>query len=324
MQHLKSIHYLRAIAAIMVVIFHIFSNIEFMRPNVEKVYWLRGGVDIFFVISGYVMVKSTENRDISPAYFIVQRAKRIVPMYWIATFATITMMQVDGQWNFKLMSFLFIPAMHPDFPLMQPIVEPGWTLNYEMFFYAIFALSLLTQQAHRFAAIAFSFTLLVLLGLTSEWPDIFEFYSRPIIIEFLLGMALANYKIKMPMIAAPIGFFLMFGMQSLQLERVFSLGLPAMLIVSGSLSTEKHLPHWKIANLLGSASYSIYLFHLLALGLVLHFFTYTGLNNSMFAGASMIFILVSGCAFYWILERPIIAYFSKSKTYQTEQHVAQT
>jgi exopolysaccharide production protein ExoZ len=311
MQHLKSIHYLRAVAAIMVVIFHIFSNIDFMRPQVESVYWMRGGVDIFFVISGYVMVKSTENRDISPGHFFAQRLKRIVPMYWIATLAA--MLQINGHWNYKLMSFLFIPAMHPDFEAMQPVVEPGWTLNYEMFFYAIFALSLLLQQAHRFAVIAVSFAALVLVGTLTEGTDIFEFYSRPIIIEFLFGMMLAKYKIELPMIVVPIGFFLMFRMQPLQLDRLWSFGLPALLIVSGALSAEKHLPHWKIASLLGSASYSIYLFHLLALGVALHFFPSTGLDSSAFAIVSLMFILLTGCALYWLLERPLISVLKSFK-----------
>ena len=316
MQHLKSIHYLRAIAAIMVVVFHIFSTVEFMLPYVDNVYWLNGGVDIFFVISGYVMVKSTDTRDISPVKFITARAKRIIPLYWIATL--VTMSQIDGHYYFKVMSFLFIPAMNPEINVMQPVLEPGWTLNYEMFFYVIFSMALLCEQKNRFIIIAASMGLLIVSGFLFDGSDIFEFYSRPIIIEFLFGMALAKFGIKLPILALPIGFILMFAMQTLSLERVFSMGVPAMVIVAGAIAVEKHLPYWKIPHLLGSASYSIYLFHLLALDFMVAASPYFGLNHLAFVGASLIFILMSGCAFYWALERPLIAYFASPKIMKTD------
>ncbi len=315
MQHLKSIHYLRAIAAIMVVVFHIFSNVEFMHPDLDKVNWLRGGVDIFFVISGYVMVKSTKDRDISPTHFIAQRAKRIIPIYWIATLAT--MMSIDGQNYFKVMSFLFIPAMNPETHVIQPVLAPGWSLNYEMFFYAIFAMSLFSRQIYRFSIMAISLASLVLIGLLFEGSDIFDFYTSSIIIEFLFGMALAQFGVKLPVLAFPVGFILMFAMQPLALERVFSMGLPATLIVAGAIAAEKHMPDWEIAHLLGSASYSIYLFHLLALGFMVAISPYLGLNHQAFIGVSLVFILASGCAFYWALERPIIAYFASVKIAKT-------
>ncbi len=314
MLQLKSIHYLRAIAALMVVVFHIFSNVTFMHPQLDLVYWLRGGVDIFFVISGYVMVTSTENRSITPGHFMVQRAKRIVPIYWIATFAT--MMQIDGLWDLKLKSFLFIPAMNPTINMMQPVLEPGWTLNYEMFFYAIFALSLFSVRKYQFPIVAALISTTVFFGWLVDGSSIFEFYGRPIILEFLMGMAIAKFRFRLPAATFPAGFLLMYFLQPLSLGRIIELGIPAMLIVSSALSAEKYIKKSRILDFLGSASYSIYLFHLLAIDAVVYSYPHLGLNHFSFVGIAFMACLISGCAFYLTLERPIIAYFNASKTTQ--------
>lgn len=79
----------------MVCIWHIFANTEFMLGDVYSVFWMQGGVDIFFVISGFVMVSSTSGRSVSPGRFLTQRIQRIVPLYWIATL--VVMFQMPGQ-----------------------------------------------------------------------------------------------------------------------------------------------------------------------------------------------------------------------------------
>ncbi len=308
--HLKSIHYLRAVAAIMVVVFHIF-NLDFMVKDLDYVYWMCGGVDIFFVISGFVMVRSTANRDISAGRFMIQRAQRIIPLYWIATFAA--MMEIQGQWGLKLYSLFFIPTMNPEIQKMQPVLEPGWTLNYEMFFYVIFALSLFFKDTYRFLLVMIVMVGLVALGMAIEGGDLFEFYCRPIILEFVGGMAIARFGWRVPVAALPAGLFLMIVLQPLMLDRIFALGIPAMMIVAGALSAEKHVPEWKFAELLGSASYSIYLFHLLALGFVFKIWSYTEWSNAAFVAIALPFVILTGCGIHWALERPIIAFFSALK-----------
>lgn len=310
-QNFRSIHYLRALAAVLVATFHIFSNLKFMRADLDSLYWMRGGVDIFFVISGFVMVQSTSDRNISPKAFITQRAQRIVPMYWIASVVTIT--QIPGQWWLKIQSLLFIPAMNPKTNMVQPILEPGWTLNYEMFFYVIFAFSLLLKESYRFVAVAAILALLVIAGLTVEGGVLLEFYCRPIIIEFAMGMAIAKFGIRLPIFALPVGFALMIILQSVAMDRIYLLGIPAMMIVASALSAEQHLPKWKFADFLGSASYSIYLFHLLALSALVDIWPYIGLGKEIFAVAALGFMLLVGCGMYWAVEQPIIAYFASRR-----------
>ena len=309
MQHFISIHYLRAIAAIMVVIFHIFSSIDFMREDVSSVLWLRGGVDIFFVISGFVMVQSTKDRDVTPMKFMQQRALRIAPMYWIATFAVIV--QIQGEWLFKVQSLLFIPAMNPESDMMQPVMEPGWTLNYEMFFYAVFALTLFFRQAIRFPAIAIFFVGIATLGAARDGSAISEFYTRAIIVEFVFGMAIAQFGFRLPVIAVPLGIAIMIASQSSVVDRLFTLGIPASLIVAGALSFENRLPKSKVADLLGSASYSIYLFHLLALGFIVKFWPSSGASKEMFVVVAFGFMLLIGCGIHLVLERPLNAILAR-------------
>ena len=303
MQHFRSIHYLRGVAAVMVVIFHLFSSIDVMREDISRVMWLRGGVDIFFVISGFVMVQSTTGRDVTPIKFIQQRALRIAPMYWIATFAV--MIQIQGEWLFKLQSLLFIPAMNPESDMMQPVLEPGWTLNYEMFFYAVFALTLVLRQSIRFPAIAILFIGLAILGATLDGSAISEFYTRAIIVEFVFGMAIAQFGLRLPVLAVPFGIGIMIALQSSSVDRLFALGIPASLVIAGALSFENRLPKWKIAEFLGSASYAIYLFHLLALGFIVKFWPIANPTKIQFAFVSFGFMILTGCAVYWWIERPL-------------------
>lgn len=310
MQHYKSIHYLRGLAAIMVCIFHIFSNSTFMLSDLHYVYWMQGGVDLFFVISGFVMVKSTTGRTISPATFMTQRMQRIVPLYWIATFAT--MLQMPGQWNLKIASLFFIPEMNEKVGKMQPILEPGWTLNYEMFFYLVFAGSLFLRESRRLFAISLFFLTLSAWVVMMECGNLAEFYGRPIIIEFVLGMVIAKFGLRLPLAAVPLGVLLMILTQSAGVDRVYSFGIPAMLIVAGALSVEDRLPKWRLADLMGSASYSIYLFHLLVLSVVVPAWPYAGNHKLPFVGMTLGLILLIGCGIYWALERPLIALFASS------------
>ncbi|MBP6379843.1 MAG: acyltransferase [Sphingorhabdus sp.] len=309
--HFRSIHYLRGIAALLVAVFHIFSNVGFMSKDVGAVYWMRAGVDIFFIISGFVMVQSTDGRNISPKQFAIHRIRRIVPLYWIATFAM--MLQVEGQWQLKILSLLFLPAMNPEINMMQPILEPGWTLNYEMFFYLVFATALLLKEKNRIFAVSMLFLALVALGQIIEGGDVFQFYTRTILLEFVLGMAIARFRIYLPPLAIPLGFVAMIALQTSDIDRFWSLGLPAAVIVAGALRFEDRLPHWRIANFLGSASYSIYLFHLLALGTVSSLWPYFDYGNAAFAVVAFTVMIAVGCGMYLTIERPLLALLAPAK-----------
>jgi len=126
---LYSIQYLRALAACSVIF-----------PHTSWTGQVGGqqGVDVFFVISGFIMM-FVSTRESEPIEFIRSRAIRIIPLYWLATLAT-ALISTPG-WRHSLLSALFVPHIDPNGG-MYPVVLQGWTLVYEVFFYLIFAVCL--------------------------------------------------------------------------------------------------------------------------------------------------------------------------------------
>src|SRR5262249_55839896 len=106
------------------------------------------GVDIFFVISGFVMAVTAGRANYPAGVFLQRRIIRIVPLYWAATFFTAGLLLIapglfrDNVVTLKhfLLSLFFIPHVSPDSAHdLSPLIKIGWTLNFEMFFYVVFA-----------------------------------------------------------------------------------------------------------------------------------------------------------------------------------------
>jgi peptidoglycan/LPS O-acetylase OafA/YrhL len=101
-------------------------------------------------------------------------------------------------------SLFFIPMINPNSGLPQPVVEPGWTLNYEMFFYRLFAVSLTAPEKWRFWLTASTLAILASLSIFSFDAAFARFYTNPILLEFLFGMAIAvpiHLALERPIIA---------------------------------------------------------------------------------------------------------------------------
>src|SRR3984885_1661552 len=132
------------------------------------------GVKIFFVISGFVMWLTTAGVDISPVSFWRRRLVRIVPLYWFFLLLLVAvglsapqyLKTTEITWETAVKSFLFIPHFHSVQKIIAPILIPGWSLNFEMFFYFIFGISLLIKSdTRRMIIIGVLLWSLVLLGL---------------------------------------------------------------------------------------------------------------------------------------------------------------
>jgi exopolysaccharide production protein ExoZ len=255
--HFWGIQYLRAMAALMVVGVHFIIT---FRPDLggPTAWTLSRGVNLFFVISGFVMVVT--GTHLSAGDFIRRRIARIVPLYWILT-CVIVLRAIVAPNLFKnvvvtgpyfIKSLLFIPFANPAAgDTLKPILVPGWTLNYEMFFYAIFALLLLTSK-HRLIL----YTGLVFVGLNLvRWiwePE--SFYGQPIVFEFWLGMLIGRYYrlCTLPWIVSATllvsGFALLLQPWG-EYEAMFA----AALIVLGAVQLEPYIPKIRAFGLLGDA-----------------------------------------------------------------------
>lgn len=280
---LDAIQALRAFAALLVVWVHAREQFEWLRVQFPSAVGAHG-VDLFFVISGFIMVVSTQGRNINTASFLRRRLIRIVPLYWLATLTLLSAAllapgmakSVTISWPHVTASFLFIPMESPAMPgNMFPLLIPGWSLNYEMMFYILFGICLLAPERNR--------TLLIISGLifaSLYWwlyqPDgILGFVCNPIILTFGTGVLIGDlytrfHPHRRPMAAAVLCVAALASHVSLEIiapyHRFFSIGIPAAMIVLAFLLAGEAIkwPRWLLH--IGDASYSLYLSHTFVLG----------------------------------------------------------
>ena len=210
--------------------------------------------------------------------FLWRRVLRVIPLYWMLTTAKLLAIawwpafrghQGPPPWNI-VSSFLFLPSTNAAGEI-RPVIPVGWTLNFEAFFYVVFAVSLLRRR--NFAHVLIPLTcVLGLLGLlrTTAWP-VWTAQTDPILFEFVagVGIALLVKAQKVPssivgwmlMAAGGLGLALVSPAIASTAARPVVWGVPAAMVVCGCAAVEptlkRRLPRWLL--LLGSASYSIYL-----------------------------------------------------------------
>ena len=333
---------LRGIAALLVVADHAILRFSKQGNGFD---WLSNyggdlgafGVQIFFCISGYIMVATTWDRFAqkgAPAAFVGARMRRIVPTYYIATgFALALLVFIAGQsvrWQSFVASVLFLPDPTSTGANMNPILNVGWSLNAEMFFYALFAAGLFFRRPVGLALTFAGVFGAIAIGVLSEkalgekvWPPLL-FYASRIMVMFPLGMALAIGEKQgwLPRIFQRVTseFMVLCGVL---LIIVFNLGMPGeyplwrtalsfMVSAAAVLACiNARRPAWLAKtegffDAIGDASYSVYLFHLLILMVCIPAFT------ALFGNANLWQIPVTGLiasagayGSYWIFERPI-------------------
>ncbi len=189
---------LRFWAAAMVVVTHVLNReVNLYHPYpLPRAPWMESGVDIFFVISGFIMVHILRS-DTRPGLFWLQRFTRIAPLYWIATLVAFLGGLVLPDWffgrqspGFALQSALFMPTGHDS--NAHPLISPGWTLVYEFAFYTILSLCLAVRRP-PFGAAVLVVALVVAIGplLAGSIPWLGYYSDQALMLEFLFGMAVA-------------------------------------------------------------------------------------------------------------------------------------
>ena len=306
------VQYLRGIAAIMVVIFHIGYQIEKMYP-LSRLESLASGVDIFFVISGFVMIYSTYGGSrFSPLEFFLHRLARIAPLYWAATLATIlALIYAPGlvttarlSYPHAILSLLFIAAPNPVGSFISPLVVVGWTLNLEMFFYVIFAASIAvgSRSPRRVSGyVLVTLVALAMAGLILRPQGIPGFYVNPVLLEFAFGVALAWAYLRVPRqwprwaawLALAAILLLLLSPESSATFRCFRYGLPAAVLVA--IATRVDLPRWRPLHRLGDISYSLYISHFFTLSALAQLWRKLPGDHGM-AGVAGFYVVGAICA----------------------------
>ena len=288
----------------------------------------QAGVDIFFVISGFIMWVTTCGRDETAAEFFLKRLELIGPLYWILTLALtgvalaapslLNSTQFDA--DHFAGSMLFFPVLHPTLGQYNPVLFVGWTLNYEMAFYVVFALALFLPVRTRLAALLAVLTVAAVAGLVFAPGGVAGFYTRPIILEFAFGIvagvvymsaATLGRQVALMVLLAGAAALAVFGEgnHSLLLD-----GLPAALIVFGAAMVEKQggpLLRSRPLLILGNASYSIYLTHVLVLPICqiawkILGLPVTGIWVGLYVVALTVACALAGVVTYFLLERPLL------------------
>ena len=282
----------------------------------------KAGVDVFFVLSGYIIWTSTLRTPTTVAGFLRRRFLRVAPLYWLLTSAAaLTALAVPSllrstrfQPGHYLASLFFVPWPNPASSgsvddIMTPVIVPGWTLNFEMAFYLLFSVALFCRPRFRAPAVGLVFALAVAgVGAFGRWSPAIRFYDPLLLLEFLCGVALGSLDargFKLPTAAAwaalTAGLVALAGLDSVALpvHRIVSAGLPSILIVAAAVSIERagRWPRWPRLAALGDASFSLYLIHGFVLaGLRIVFErTFVHLTTAAAAWGSVLVALALSC-----------------------------
>ena len=286
---LYNVQVLRAVAALLVVHAHA-AGVTGLGLS-----WEGGatGVDLFFVISGFIIAYVG---SIDTDQFMMRRLIRIVPIYWsstIAIFLLVLLMpqmfrttSADGE--LLVRSLLFVPGgeVHSSDGLPHPTIAGGWTLNFEMYFYALFALALMwSRDKATWIAIGLLLAVMAAVYVTGigETSPVAYFYGYPIVLEFIYGIfafhivRIAERRgwkgISPRLQQAVLILFVIAGLTCLAFTeelfgtyspRWFLCGIPAFAVVVSAVLLER-LHGLRITNryavMVGDASYVLYLIH---------------------------------------------------------------
>jgi exopolysaccharide production protein ExoZ len=304
MQHLVAIQILRAFAAGMVVFQHAQNDAGRSAADMSVAFgrtfplpW-EAGVDLFFVVSGFVMVLSSEKLFAAPGgarRFLERRVARIVPLYWLSAVIVLAAV-LRGAAAGKVLaptlgeivsSFAFIPWPRALDGAPRPIHSLGWTLEYEMFFYVVFASFVWLRREQAVAAVVAALGALVAWNWFATPQNVaLAFWSDPIVLEFALGAGIAllyrrGLRLRPALAAALAALALVAlaldGMDSgaLIIDAVAPNGFPRLLcwgvpmaaiFAAATLGpSPADSPTVRALAKLGDASYALYLFHPLAL-----------------------------------------------------------
>jgi exopolysaccharide production protein ExoZ len=285
-----SIQYLRAVAAILVVLTHAGTSLlgGAAKPLIDLGFG-QYGVDLFFVISGFIMVTTTIEGRRSAGDFMVRRLIRILPLYFLMTtlLCLLKLVMVRnaapawGDLTTYLKSILFIPQWDPQGQVLMPLLGQGWTLNFEMFFYALFAVGLNFSPGPRIFHVTAAFAILTLCGAFYAGRNpLLLTYTCSLMLEFCFGMVLAalvpptRERIPGRWLAASAALLAVaipvYGLVHQDVNRYtgdpfrfLKFGLPSAAIVALFVWLEStgRMAGWRAVHLVGDASYSLYLVH---------------------------------------------------------------
>ncbi len=297
---ISNIQMLRAFAAILVVMHHTLPHYHAMGGSFTWINtistWGFAGVDIFFVISGFIMAYTTFNKErtvLNAKTFFKHRLFRIFLGYWPFFMAMFLIILISNPHKLSTLDIFgsFFLINDDMFQLVLPV---SWSLNYELYFYFLFLFTFLFSVKYLYLVIP-TFVLLLLSYLFFFANGNYHFFYSPFLLEFFAGVLLYMYKkylLKLWILPLALLFMFFAYRYGIMHEtkngiyRIATFGLGALLVVLSALILEVKNIYKSNTYfiLLGNASYTLYLSHLI----ILELFWMTGLRKLFTSDTNMI------------------------------------
>lgn len=337
MEKLVTIQWLRGIAAVLVAWMHCIYLVSAREMSAFQIEWAHlyewgaVGVDIFFVISGFI-VTLTAARSTSVRSFMVNRIKRIWPLYALATLILIAIAPtvLQSPWH-VVASLAFLAPTNIASPM--PVLGPGWSLTYEMAFYSMICAALLWRTSNRVLPerILIVVTSLVVAAATFRFVPPLNVLGNPLSLEFAFGVAIGWLWLRRSVVPAWMNTALFVSGTVLLLytalygfgswfyaeyaikgpaswERVRVWGFPAALLVASAVFRQQPpQSRCRILTGLGDASYSIYLFHAIVVLLLDRYDGWMdGLQGDVIILVATAASVSGGVVAYYVIEQPLM------------------
>jgi exopolysaccharide production protein ExoZ len=349
-EKLKSLQILRAIAASMVVFYH-FAREGGKYSHTSS--WIvssgvgqlgEAGVDLFFVLSGFIMMLTAGELEgfCAAMEFMRKRVVRVYPPYWFWTTVLfilwrghIALTSHAYSSAFLLKSYLLIPAFSEE--NLHPFLNQGWTLTFELLFYILFAIAVSIGFRRRRVAVVL---LLVTLGYGSGFLFTLGSVARRILTNSLLfefalgvvagavftklcaGMAERNqHRLARTCVASGLVLFLISTrFQGAESARLLFYGVPSFFVVLGAALWRERVYNTCLV-FLGDASYSIYLTHGMGTMMFATLLRRSDVLQSvpldlLIIGGTLILVPVCAAG-YWLVERPLLKGFGSAQVTRT-------
>lgn len=323
---IRGLDYARAIFTVLVVLAH--ANLIVDKQFLNGIFvqgW--SGVDFFFVLSGFLFFYNYNNED-SLSRYCKKRFVRIFPVYWIYTMILLFIAYILGKIGYNLISWndcgiksiisslVCIPNDN-----VSPIIPTAWTLPYEIFFYFIGLLLIVTKKPKQYFCFYTGWAIIIAIMMFTNY-DTKCFFLSTYFLEFWFGIIVAcivrcceNLKVYrgflyigillvlLSWISANMGII---GRDS----RIISFGVPYAFVILGLTHKAFNEKQNKYLSFLSKASYSIYLTHYWVILIVngaikLVCGGVIGNNSVLLFLLSTILSIITGCIFYIIIEKPI-------------------
>ncbi|MBN9481976.1 MAG: hypothetical protein BGO70_15500 [Bacteroidetes bacterium 43-93] len=332
-QQINALTATRGFAALLIVIFHF--GLERFPINVMQPFFTKGNIAVsyFFVLSGFIMCWTYQDRLISYSDYIKRRVARIVPLYWFALAAYVAFftwqhfhhaLALDADFRIAtLLNIVFLQAYFPHYALL--VNGPGWSLSVEMLFYLTFPFFLAIYNKHLRWFYVITITVFALSqalhiyfvlhdnGSNDSWHNFIYYHPLWHINEFLFGMMGCHWFQVLKQRHQWLFPFLLFALMVVTVmyaPPVFHNGLMAPLVLLFIISVAVKQPRilgWKPLVFLGEISYGIYIlqFPVYAYWEKLSDKLFGDLNTNAFFYSYLIVLIVVSAICYSVIEQPL-------------------